>query len=563
MGFFDDNDSFFDEFFDFNDDGNIDILEEAVGLKIIEDIEKKCSGDYEDDIDFDDDDYDDDDSDDKYEWRLYCVDGFEYGIDPEDYDTEEEYEEALIEAKYRWRKQCESVLDTGVNPEDYDTEEEYQDALEERADCGDKPNGFETERVMRDCNVNTDNIIALKCLTHSGNFLYAQAIKDNFTLPCSLPNEYESREMEFCQILAKIARWDIPLTFEIWSWCIEQFLPYAQYDYFCKRDLCTTIISEFYKFSDDYPTKLIHYMDENPTFMQVIISARDKPEGGFSTLIAKAIAENLYNTANTIFQSELNKANGYWKSINTFTNRVIVSCKNYSELESIEYFRDNLLPLVKAIPDGMVQDEISEWEKEIAEYIDYVEKDCKQYAYTRKHAWRKTVPDGSEYGLNPLYYDTEQEYLDALHDRKYGWREFYKDRENYGLNVEEFETREEYQKALSAKSREKRTQERKQQLEQYHQKQQAKMQEYANDKTIYTYCGVILPFSSRPYYFRTDDNTIKIGDTVFVPVGNDEEEIKGTVVSVGRYSRLGVPYPVEHTKMIIQKIEDSDETSDE
>jgi len=31
-------------------------------------------------------------------WKLYCEDGSEYGLDPDDFDTEEEYEEALEEA---------------------------------------------------------------------------------------------------------------------------------------------------------------------------------------------------------------------------------------------------------------------------------------------------------------------------------------------------------------------------------------------------------------------------------------------------------------------------------
>lgn len=84
----------------------------------------------------------------------------------------------------------------------------------------------------------------------------------------------------------------------------------------------------------------------------------------------------------------------------------------------------------------------------------------------------------------------------------------------------------------------------------------AKRQEYSNDKTIYTYCGVLLPFANYPYSYRTEDETIKIGDTVVVPVGKDGNEMNGEVVSVGHYSRLGVPYPVEKTKMIIKKIED-------
>ena len=33
-----------------------------------------------------------------YSWRDICDDGSEYGIDPEDYETEDEYLDALSEA---------------------------------------------------------------------------------------------------------------------------------------------------------------------------------------------------------------------------------------------------------------------------------------------------------------------------------------------------------------------------------------------------------------------------------------------------------------------------------
>ena len=84
-------------------------------------------------------------------------------------------------------------------------------------------------------------------------------------------------------------------------------------------------------------------------------------------------------------------------------------------------------------------------------------------------------------------------------------------------------------------------------------RQPALQEESAKDKTIYTYCGVLLPGSLRPYFYRTNDKTIQIGDTVIVPLGYDNKEAEGTVVSVGQYTRLAVPYPVEKTKMIIRK----------
>ncbi|MDD6022394.1 MAG: hypothetical protein ACI4GA_07940 [Acutalibacteraceae bacterium] len=110
---------------------------------------------------------------------------------------------------------------------------------------------------------------------------------------------------------------------------------------------------------------------------------------------------------------------------------------------------------------------------------------------------------------------------------------------------------------LNFRIKEARRQEQEKKLKEQQLAEQAKMREYENDKTIYTYCGVLLPFSSRPYSFRTEDKTIKIGDTVIVPVGENEKEMKGQVVSIGQYSRLGVPYPVEKAKMIIRKAEDN------
>ena len=60
-------------------------------------------------------------------------------MNPENYDTEDEFEEALNEAKYGWRDLCEDGSDYDLDPEDYETEEEYMDALEDAilSDTGD------------------------------------------------------------------------------------------------------------------------------------------------------------------------------------------------------------------------------------------------------------------------------------------------------------------------------------------------------------------------------------------------------------------------------------------
>ena len=95
------------DFLDFDDDGESDLGERWSALQIFQEREEENA------------------------WRDTCEDGSEYGLDPEDHETEEEYEEALEEEKHGWRETCEDGSEFGLDPEDYETEEEYEEALEE------------------------------------------------------------------------------------------------------------------------------------------------------------------------------------------------------------------------------------------------------------------------------------------------------------------------------------------------------------------------------------------------------------------------------------------------
>jgi len=91
-------------------------------------------------------------------WRDQCEDGSAYGIYPEQFDSADDYEDALKEAKqrlteeqtidqnpitekketnahrgnqYRWRLHCEDGAPYGLSPEDYETADDYAEALEE------------------------------------------------------------------------------------------------------------------------------------------------------------------------------------------------------------------------------------------------------------------------------------------------------------------------------------------------------------------------------------------------------------------------------------------------
>lgn len=67
----------------------------------------------------------------KYAWRLNCEDGSEYGISPVNYETRDEYHEALHREKYACREWCEDGTDFGLDPDDFEAEDEYEEALED------------------------------------------------------------------------------------------------------------------------------------------------------------------------------------------------------------------------------------------------------------------------------------------------------------------------------------------------------------------------------------------------------------------------------------------------
>lgn len=570
-----------------------------------------------------------------YAWRKFADEGDEYGIDPKDYETEEEYQEAVNEVKYEWRDLVDAGDKYGIDPEDYETEDEYFDAVEEARDAwrekhddtrwnyDSQPDDFDSEeeyletiqeersvdkpddtdelpkknepkpsdypnmrrynaaRILADnesyifhghdyvvcaqfIQNYADTVIAANYLAHNAGFLYSQAIKENFNLPVSLPDEDETQELEFTKILCKIAKRDIPLSLEVWSWCLEQFLPYAQYDRYTAPTLTNYVIDDLYGFPDNYRTEIARYMDKKPDFRQKLAEACQNLPDDLGELIAAALRAGLHETADDLFRRGLKKSGDDWKLINHLAENTMLYCQDGIELESIEYFNAHMLPLVKAINIGMVQDEIEGWEQQINEYIHQVEDESERYAYSRKNAWRKTVPDGKPYDLNPLYYDTEQEYLEDLNEAKYGWRKWYKGEDTLGLDVNDFETQQEYRTAYTArlnearqKQYEQRERDRLQRQQQYEQSRRLDIEKALEDDTVYIYCGVLFPQASRPYHYRTEDETIKIGDKVVVFVR--DQETMGEVVSVGHYLRVAAPFPVEKTKFIFAKAEDETE----
>lgn len=125
--------------FDFNGDGKTSMGEKWIAYNIFKECTKDDESDYDDYLCDDSDLYDEEED---YSWRDECEDGFDYGVDAEDFETLEEYEEALNEAKYAWREECDDGSEYGLDVDDYETAEEYEEALNEakyawREECED------------------------------------------------------------------------------------------------------------------------------------------------------------------------------------------------------------------------------------------------------------------------------------------------------------------------------------------------------------------------------------------------------------------------------------------
>ncbi len=333
--------------FDMDGDGEEDLGKQWLGFQIMDDIMSEDGAD-KDAEDFGAAAFDIPYASPVEPWRLTCEDGLEYGVDLDDYETEEEYQDALKEAKDSWA----SAFGTGgrsSDPNVNDAEPRTQNHGEDnmKFESNNSPETAETnaeknrtaagypnkrrEKAAQHLNAGfriyfdkeelqledercrfilkyADSVLAANYLTHTGHFLYAQAVKDHFWLPCSLPDEDEERGYKFFEVVRKIARYDIPLSLEIWRWCLSRFLPFAKYAVFAELEMSGHVLESLYGFPDGFLNALVHSIDTDHVFREQITRKCTEPHNAFPDLVAVAVKENLEETALFVFRRALEQA---------------------------------------------------------------------------------------------------------------------------------------------------------------------------------------------------------------------------------------------------------------
>lgn len=74
----------------------------------------------------------------------------------------------------------------------------------------------------------------------------------------------------------------------------------------------------------------------------------------------------------------------------------------------------------------------------------------------------------------------------------------------------------------------------------------------------YIYLSVAFEDGGKTYYYRTDDNRLKIGDLCIVAAGKDNHQAIVRIEKIEFFSEDNVPLPIDKTKMIIRKCTEDD-----
>ena len=70
---------------------------------------------------------------------------------------------------------------------------------------------------------------------------------------------------------------------------------------------------------------------------------------------------------------------------------------------------------------------------------------------------------------------------------------------------------------------------------------------------IYIYCSVAFEDEGKTYYYRTEDETLKCGDEVIVPIGTGTKKVVGRIMRIEHCFSCNVPFPPNQTKKILGK----------
>ena len=564
VGFFDDIfGQPFGGMFDMNGDGKTDIGEEWLGYMVInecmkEDKKENSYSNYSsitNDTDF---------------WQLDCEDGFNYGVYPDDYDTKNEYIEALEEAKnetgnqnyinyqsdvtipikltftieHPRHKELDKIKET-----DFANKRQYEAAYylcELQHNIGYVPYNSTKEAEIEKCNfILAAETTAAKYLTVSDGFLFVQAVKENFKLPFNIQDEDEKAINDFGDFFIGVAEEDPKFAVDIWAWIIKEFGPYKKY---IKNDwnIYNSILTSISNYPDEFLPYLIEKLGTDIKFCNELITENPHFPYGLVDIITKSLEIDNIKGAQVIFTAVAMNPNARAKDMESLIYAIIKACSNWEELETMEKFKANILPIIKKMNNKRIQRLLPKFTEEINSYIKQVESSNEKYQYSRRFEWRAKYKDTPLFDINPLEYEIEEKYLEVINKKRQAWQRTHAEAKFYGIDLTKFDSEDKYQRELYNKKDEMRFDSSKLQM------RNNLCGSNNNDKKVYNFCAVVFQNTSSPYIYLYEDENIKIGDDVVVPVGYKNRETIATVIATSQHTRITAPIEVENAKKVLR-----------
>lgn len=475
----------FTHFFDRNGNGQMDFSEELLAMKVFEDAlpgEEPASCDEMENDGLDDGLSDDTDLEDinsliDQDLGLHSPDFLEDDLDDEDdvwddleededvWDDSQEAEGPVAYLTFSVESREDRFTKQGVRREDYPTQRAYDaacDLIDLQNGKGYVPSDSTRQREIQRRFLVEGGCVAARYLTVHDGFLYAQAVKENFTLPIEVPDEDERPVTSLDDLFLDLAEEDPALAVRVWAWIIREFGPYPQY-----MDGVWMPFNGLLHMTDQFPPAFqemaLEELCQNSDFRRGLLEASPEfPDvGGY---IAYALSRGREDQAATLLKSALKNPHGKGVLYEELVKDMMSHMIEGRDPEPWEALERTVFPILEGLPDKRTQRLLPQWKEEVAQRIQ----------------WRRPRPAPQP-----------PQYADPL---------------------------------------------------------------AATDKTVYTFCGVRFPGWQRVYYYRTDDETLSVGDQVLVP-GRDGPT-PAEVVSIQKHRRDTAPYPVDRAKFVVGKVAD-------
>ena len=492
----------------------------------------------------------------------------ELGIDPNDYIDNDEFEVALIEARENaaWKEEREDeALSYNLDLDDFDTEEEFDEAIEElenkaqnneiddstfaddnvKAAMGAYAVAFASMKNKYGVSKNSQSNPSTSESTTSSrdsslerryydranrDYRIGDAIYDNFK---EVSDNYEKHECEdFSLLIEKIYRVDKELGVTIWVWAIHNFpgvlANRGVYEWNSKAwSLTNYILTAFDSIdgeSDDEKerTSIFRYVSRNPDLEDIIFN-KTYVEDSFSSLnayipfcIENNLRDNFLRVYNGIMTNRFRKEKKFSK---------------YSIIEDLLTF-SNIEGVSEADP----------W------FYAFFEKEIKAFNKPLKEAYLMTKLNDERYGKR-IFLKPEKDNLE-LDDEYFGNSDTTDE-----ISREEYKKLKNENKALKSKvtQLENKITDLNYCIQRLEKDLAAIRKPKEWDGKYYRYCKVVMDESPNGLWYRTDDITLKKGDYVYVPYGYKNEELMAKVVSVDEFRSDDLPVPLEKMKFIIEK----------